>query len=144
MFIGQDSNSCNENYLDVPEAFSRFLVEPFFITRGFDRNLMVFPADVYETLVKKMMSLNIADPLVRSVQRMLIGSAVRVEIDETGFFSLSLKLKEFAGLDNEVVWVGQGKYLEVWSQANWDRQEQMMLDVEDGKRFASLNLSVFE
>ena len=88
------------------------------------------------------MALNIADPRARSLKRMLIGNAFYSEIDEHGTILLPVLLKEFAGLTSEVVWVGQGKYFEVWSSALWQKEELDLENAEaNSQRFSTMNIT---
>jgi MraZ protein len=143
LYFGKYIGACDEkNRVKIPSIFRDFHAGRVVITQGFDQNILVLPVDVFENLTRLLMALNIADPLVRRLQRMLIGRASFSEVDRYGNIKLPIGLKEFAGLEAEAVWVGQGKYLEIWSQALWQRQELDLLDVEaNSQRFVSMNIT---
>jgi DNA-binding transcriptional regulator/RsmH inhibitor MraZ len=52
-------------------------------------------------------------------------------------------LKTFAGLENQIVLVGQGDLCEIWSPAGWDKQNAELLNFDkNANRFASLDLAL--
>jgi MraZ protein len=59
-----------------------------------------------------------ADARMRA--RMSFGSMVEVELDKTGRITLPATLREYAGLDRDVVVVGVDTRFEIWDAANWD------------------------
>ena len=143
MFFGQVVRSCDDdNLLAVPAKLGSSLVSPIVVTQGFDRNILVMPDEVFEKLSRLLMSLNMADPLTRRLQRLLIGNASYVEIDKNGMIMLPDALRQMTGITSEAVWVGQGNYLEIWSQEVWRQQELELQDfISNTQRFVSLNIT---
>jgi len=134
----------------VNEQFKILLPEIFFgqfsghvvVTQGFDQNILAMPVEAFQGLSKLLMGLNIADPLARSLQRLLLGNASFLEIQSDGTIILPERLSKFAGVDSEIVIIGQGKYFEVWSKTLWQHQEFILQDVESNcQKFASMDLS---
>jgi MraZ protein len=62
--------------------------------------------------------------LNRSCNRypILRGYATDCELDKHGRILLPQKLREFAGLEKSVVFLGQGNKFEVWDEGVWDTQ----------------------
>jgi MraZ protein len=52
--------------------------------------------------------------------RMSFGSMVELEPDKTGRITLPAPLREYAGLDRDVVVVGVDTHFEIWDAATWD------------------------
>ena len=52
--------------------------------------------------------------------RMSFGSMVEVEADKTGRITIPANLREYAGLDRDVVVVGVDTRFEIWDSATWD------------------------
>jgi MraZ protein len=87
--------------------------------------------------------MNMADPMARLLSRVTLGTASELEVDGNGCFPISQELREFAGLDDEAVLVGQGLYFELWSPALWETQKLRLQDAEaNAGRFAALDLTV--
>lgn len=74
--------------------------------------------------------------------RMILGTASEVEIDENGRFSIPESLQSFAGLEKEMIMVGQGDFWELWSPDNWQDQVKLFQDASQNReQFAVLNIS---
>tara|TARA_R110000803_G_C11726737_1_gene289031 strand:+ start:131 stop:466 length:336 start_codon:yes stop_codon:yes gene_type:complete len=89
--------------------------------------LLIYPVDVWEEIQKKIEALSSFNPDTRKFQRMMIGYATDVEMDGSGRILLSQVLRNHAELDKHVALVGQGKKLELWSEANWAEQTELWL-----------------
>ena len=110
------------------------------MTQGMDRNLQVLPATAFEELYRQAASLNVADPLARLLRRLLLGSAFEIP-DVKSSIVIPTELKDFAGLKDGVMLVGQGDYFEIWAPELWAQQESELRDAEaNGSRFAALTI----
>ena len=56
----------------------------------------------------------------RMAARMSFGSMVEIEPDKTGRITIPPSLREYAGLDRDVVIVGVDTRFEIWDAANWE------------------------
>lgn len=76
-----------------------------------------------------MMALSSFDKQSSALQRLLVGFAEDISLDSAGRLLVSPVLRDFAGLDKEVMLVGQGSHFELWSMSAWRAQlEQVMQD----------------
>jgi len=142
MFLGQHHHSFDtDGRLAVPPSFRESLSGGAYITQGFDRDLLVLSVETFRAVVRRFSELNITDPLARLLLRMILGNASELEMDEGGRILIPSKLRDFAGLKDEAVLVGQGEYLEVWAPASWKEQELQLQDAQaNAGRFASLEM----
>ena len=69
--------------------------------QGFDRNLMVFPVKAFEGIYQSISSQNLADPQVRMLLRLILGSAHKFDMNEQGNVTVPQVLKEYASLKVE-------------------------------------------
>ena len=143
MFIGGYSTQINtSNQLSLPAHYSAPLMEGAFITQGFDHNLLVLKSSAFETLVYHIQGLNMADPLVRLLFRLIMSRAVPVQPNDTGKIEIPAHLAEFAGLQGETVVIGQGEYIEIWATETWKKQENNLNDsTANSYRFKDLKVS---
>jgi MraZ protein len=144
MFVGQYHLSLDEqNRLALPARFWELFSAGAVITQGFDRNLFVFTSETFHGLSQRMSRINMADPLARLMLRLFLGGASELDMDTSGHIFLPQTLQEFANVEKEVILVGQGEYMEIWSPDLWMAQESNLQDVEvNSNRFAVLNLSL--
>jgi MraZ protein len=129
-----------DNRLTVPAEIQEDYRNGLYVTRGFDRNIMLLTIQAFESIYERITSLNLADPLARLLLRMILGTAFQTTISSDGKVPITTTLKEFASLENEVVMVGQGDFVEVWSPQDWDRQEEKLSNAE-ADLFSGLNVS---
>ncbi len=144
MFLGKISLTLDiENRLSLPPSFREQLAGGFFILQGFDRNVNVLTADAFQKIYQHVKQLNIADPLSRSLLRMMLGSAIQGSADSSGRLTIPTELKVFAELGESVLVVGQGDYFEIWSADGWKEQEQQLSNAgSNASRFAMLQVVI--
>jgi MraZ protein len=129
-----------DNRLILPDDVRVAYKDGLYITQGFDRNIMVLTIQAFEAIYNRIMTFNLADPLARLLLRMLLSSAHKMEVGRNGDIFLPSPLKEFGAIDQNLVIVGQGDFIELWSPETWKEQVQRLLAAE-ADRFSTLNLS---
>ena len=91
--------------------------------------LLLYPQPAWEPIQAKMMALSSFDKQSSALQRLLVGFAEDVSMDSAGRMLVSPVLRDFAGLDKEVMLVGQGSHFELWNMEAWRAQlAQVMQD----------------
>ncbi len=143
MFLGKHSSKLDKNNrLSTPSQFREELANRSYITQGFDRNLLVLTRDAFQEIYRRVVSLNIADPLARVLLRLILGTAHEVHMDKNGHLPIPDELKEFANLHDDVLLVGQGDYFEIWSADLWNKQETQLKDADtNSNRFSKLTVA---
>jgi MraZ protein len=144
MYLGQQQLSLKiDRHLVIPESFRDLFADGAYVTRGFEQNLLIMGDSVFQELYKRLAALNIADPLARLLLRLLIGNASRLEINASGQVLIPEDLMSFAGLEKEIIMVGQGNYLELWAPTDWEKQSIDLLNTEaNAGRFSQLDLAL--
>jgi MraZ protein len=141
LFLGKYARTLDaRNRITVPSAFKVELIGGAYMTQGFDRNLQVLTAEAFEQLYQQAAALNSADPLARLLLRLFLGNAVELP-KASSVLGIPDNLREYAGLKENVLLVGQGDYFEIWEPRLWSEQEAQVQDVEaNASRFAALGL----
>ena len=70
------------------------------------------------------MALSSFDKKSSALQRLLVGYAEDISLDNAGRLLLSQVLREFASIDKQAMLVGQGSHFELWDKEAWDQQMQ--------------------
>jgi MraZ protein len=91
------------------------------------RCLLMYPLPTWEKIEEKISELPSFHPVTRRIQRLLIGHATEVEFDKTGRILLPPLLREYAGVSNNVVLVGQGHKFEIWAGEQWRASRESWL-----------------
>jgi transcriptional regulator MraZ len=143
MFLGQYEHSLDDKgRLTIPARFREMLDGGAFITRGFDRCLMVMTGTYFHQVYEQLNALNLADPTARLLRRMILSNAFPLEVDKVGRVLVPQHLRQFAGLDSSAIVAGQGEYFEVWTADAWNEQVKQIQDTDaNNQRFATLNLT---
>ena len=143
MFLGHHlSKLKRQNHLSLPSNWRKLISGGVYLTQGFDQNLLILTEDVFQEIYLQIASLNIADPLVRLLSRMILSKAIFLEMSEEGVIPLPANLMEYANLQNDFIIVGQGNYLEVWSPDQWEKQQSEINDTQaNAQRFSSFTIA---
>ncbi|MGB9799188.1 MAG: division/cell wall cluster transcriptional repressor MraZ [Thermanaerothrix sp.] len=144
MFLGQHEHVVDDKgRLMVPARFRELLGSNGYITLGFDQNLMVLPAEVFERLAEHARTMSLTDPNARLLKRLLFSHAERVDIDRVGRILIPQWLRKDAEISSRAIVVGMGDYFEIWSYERWEEHRQLLQDPEaNAQRFTSLELSL--
>ncbi|MFL9610758.1 division/cell wall cluster transcriptional repressor MraZ [Methylobacillus sp. Pita2] len=95
------------------------------------RCLLLYPQPAWEPIQSKVMALSSFDRQSSALQRLLVGFAEDVELDSAGRLLVSPVLREFAGLEKQVMLVGQGSHFELWGMEAWRAQLQQVMSSEN-------------
>lgn len=86
------------------------------------RCLLLYPQSAWEPIQQKLMTLPSFDKQASLLQRLLVGFAEDLDLDGAGRVLVSPVLREYAGLEKQVMLVGQGSHFELWSLDGWRAQ----------------------
>jgi MraZ protein len=98
----------------LPEGEGRFI-----LSRGFEKCLTLYPLKSWELIIVKISQLNDFDPKVRQFRRQFLGGATEVELDSAGRLLLPASLKEFAGLQKDVILAAALDRFEIWDSVKY-------------------------
>lgn len=120
MFMGEYNHTVDtKGRLIIPSRFREELGEEFVVTRGLDGCLFVFPNHEWQTFEEKLKALPLTNKSARQFSRFFVAGATPCELDKQGRVLLPLTLREFAGLEKDVVLTGMLNRIEIWSKTKW-------------------------
>lgn len=146
MFLGHHFTQLkNSNRLPIRPDWQQLISSGVYLTQGFDQNILILTPNTFQEIYSRITALNIADPLARLFLRMFLSTASFIENVENETISLPQDLLDYANLESNVVVVGQGDYVEVWSTDMWQQQQ---IEIQDSKanaqRFAAFTITTAE
>ena len=125
MLTGQYNHSLDaKGRVNFPARLREELGERFVITRGLDNCLFVYPMGEWKYLADKLHQLPISKSAALS--RFFFAGAAEVEPDKQGRVLLPAHLREYAGLERDVVIAGVSNRAEIWDSARWEQQNQLL------------------
>ena len=120
MFMGEYNHSIDtKGRLIIPSRFREELGDEFVVTKGLDGCLFVFPNSEWQAFEEKLKTLPLTNKSARQFARFFVAGATPCELDKQGRILLPQTLREFAGLEKDVVLTGMLNRVEIWSKAQW-------------------------
>lgn len=144
MFLGRYEHSIDsKGRITIPARYRDQLEHGAYITHGFDQNLIVMPTAYFEQVYMSINKTSLTDPDARLVKRFVFSNADWVEADKAGRMLIPQFLREETGLDSNAIVVGTGDYFEIWTPESWEKQKEILSDIEaNNQRFSALNITV--
>lgn len=109
----------------IPASFreiisSNYNSKLYIVNAAFDKCLHLYPQEEWIRLEEKVRQLPKMKEEVRFFMRRVIASAQEVELDKQGRVLIPAAHREDAGLDADIVIVGQIEKIELWDRKEWD------------------------
>ena len=144
MFLGQYRHNLDvKGRLTIPARFREQLKKGAYLTQGFDQNLRLLTIVAFEATYQQVGQLSMTDPTVRELRRLLFANASLVEVDRIGRILVPQFLRAVAELNVEVVIVGVGEEIEIWSPEVWEHQDKILQDSGiNTRRYTDLDVSI--
>lgn len=106
--------------MNFPTKLRELLGESFIITKGLDNCLFVYSVSEWAVLEEKIKSLPLSKG--RNLQRFFFSGASEVETDKQGRILIPQHLREYAGLEKDVMVIGASNRAEIWDKSKWEVQ----------------------
>ena len=125
-FTGKHYNSLDpKGRLIVPASFREILSSNhssklILTNEVFDCCLCAYPVEEWQKLIDKVNQMPQTSDAIKYFMRRVIGSAVECEIDKQGRVLVSSALRIDAGLNSDVVLLGLGNRIEIWSKNEFE------------------------
>lgn len=144
MFMGEYNHTVDaKGRLIIPSKFRESLGDTFVVTKGLDGCLFVYDNQEWTAFEEKLKALPLSRKDNRQFARFFLAGAAEVEVDKQGRILIPSNLREFAGLEKDVVLVGVASRIEIWSQAKWEGLQEEDESVEDiAERMTELGLGI--
>ena len=99
--------------LTVPAKLREQLGDSFYLTKGIDGCIFVYPEKEWEMFLEELCNKPISQ--AAAVQRHFIANSALVETDSMGRILIPKNLREYASLEKDTMFLGVGKRAEIWS-----------------------------
>ncbi len=120
MFLGTHAPRLDDKgRLVLPAKFRDGLAGGVVLTKGQDRSVVVWPAAEFAVYAERLNEASRSDARVRAYLRVLFSGASDEVPDRQGRISVPTVLREYAGLDRDVIVVGNGSTCEIWAATTW-------------------------
>ena len=125
MFLGDFPHTLDDKgRLIMPSKFRNELGTNFIVTRGLEGCLFVFTESKWNEFTEQLNSKGLSKKDVRSITRFLCSCAMTSDLDKQGRFLVNKNLREFAGIERDVMIIGVSDRIEIWSKEKWNEYSE--------------------
>lgn len=120
MFMGEYNHTIDtKGRLIIPSKFRDQLGGQFVVTKGLDGCLFVYSNEEWQRIEEKFREIPLTTKDARKFSRFFFAGAADCEVDKQGRILIPSNLREYAGIDKDVVSVGVLSRVEIWSKERW-------------------------
>ena len=124
MFFGEFEYKVDlKGRVPFPPRFRRELKEGIVLTQGVERCITAYSSSEWRKLATGLTSGPITRSKLRTLNRAIFGTAFSANYDNQGRVALPVSLRQYAGIEDEVIIVGANNYLELWNKEQWESEK---------------------
>ena len=143
MFMGRYNHTIDpKGRLSIPSKYREILGDEFVVSKGMDGCLFVYADEDWKAFEAKLASLPLVNEDARQFARFFLSGAQYVTVDKQGRILVPQDLREFAGLEKDVVLAGTGGRIEIWSLEQWNAINSQVDIGKISKSMADLGLTI--
>jgi MraZ protein len=108
--------------ISIPSKFREVLAKKYddrLVITNFDHCLVAFPYEEWSLLEQKVGTFSLMKKETSAFFRFFYSSAMDCDIDKQGRLLIPQTLRDYAGLQKDVVLVGEGKRIEIFAKERW-------------------------
>ena len=121
MFLGTHQPRLDDKgRLVLPARFREALAGGLVLTKGQSRSIVVWPAAEFTAYAERIDEDSRTNAKAQAYQRVLFSGASDEIPDRQGRITVPPALRDYAGLDRDVVVVGKNKTAEIWDLTAWN------------------------
>lgn len=121
MFLGEFSHKIDsKNRIMIPSDFREELGDEFYITKGPEKSLVLYTSEEFENRAKRFEEMSYQNKNNRAMKRLFFSSTIKISLDKQGRILLNKQLRDYAGLKDSAMIIGNNTNIEVWDMDNWN------------------------
>ena len=136
MFLGEFTHKLDsKNRIMMPSEFREDLKEDFYITKGPENSLIIYTEEEFAKQSQKLDEKINESKKNRAIKRLFFSSTVKMSLDKQGRILLNKNLKDYSGIKDEAMIIGNNTTIELWDRERWqayiDEVEVNLSDIMD-------------
>lgn len=136
MFLGEFTHKVDsKNRIMMPSEFREDLNGDFYITKGPENSLIIYTEEEFAKQSQKLDEKINESKKNRAIKRLFFSSTVKMSLDKQGRILLNKNLKDYSGIKDEAMIIGNNTTIELWDRERWqayiDEVEVNLSDIMD-------------
>jgi len=124
MFLGEFEYKIDEKgRVPIPPKFRRELKDGVILTPGVEKCIIAYPLSEWKNLAATLTTGSVTPSKLRRLNRAIFATAFSLNIDGQGRIALPIPLREYTGIEDEIVIAGANTYLELWNKEQWESEK---------------------
>ena len=126
MFLGEFEYKVDEKgRVPIPPRFKAELKDGVVLTAGPEQCIVAYSLPAWNKLATSLTSATMPVSKARRLNRAMFATAFRLQIDGQGRIALPIPLREYAGIEDELIIAGANTYLELWNKQQWETEKSI-------------------
>lgn len=143
MFKGEYDHTVDaKGRIILPAKFREELGSQFVVTKGLDKCLFVYSNEEWKRIEDNFREKSMTSKDARKFMRFFFAGAADCEVDKQGRILIPAKLREYAGLEKDIVSVGVLSRVEIWSRESWENDSNYDDMDEIAEHMAELGIGI--
>lgn len=131
MFRGSSSHTCDpKGRLIVPSRFRDVIRasggDGMIITTGMTQALSAYTYDGWKVVEERILASRSANS--SNIRRFFLGNSQDCSCDKQGRILIPKNLRDYAGLDKDIMLVGLVDHFEIWALDRWETENQRTIE----------------
>ncbi len=124
MFLGEFEYKIDEKgRVPIPPKFRKELKEGLILTPGVEKCINAYTFSGWKNLTESLTTRSVTRSKLRRLNRTIFATAFSLRIDGQGRVALPVTLRQYAGIEDELVIAGTNTYFELWNKELWAEEK---------------------
>ena len=124
MFLGEFEYKIDEKgRVPIPPKFRKELKEGVVLTPGVESCIIVYSPAEWKKVAATLTTGSVTRSKLRRLNRAIFATAFSLNLDGQGRIALPVPLRDYAGIEDEVIIAGANTYLELWNREQWEDEK---------------------
>ena len=124
MFLGEFEYKIDEKgRVPIPPKFRKELKEGLILTPGAEKCIIAYTLSGWRKQAESLTTSSIVPNKLRRLNRAIFATAFSLSIDGQGRAALPVTLRQYAGIEDEVIITGANTYFELWNKELWAEEK---------------------
>ena len=124
MFFGEFEYKLDEKgRVPVPPRFRQELKDGVVLTPGVEKCITAYPTSEWKKLADTLTGGSLTRSKLRKLNRAIFATAFYLNLDGQGRITLPIPLRQYSGIEVDIVIAGANTYFELWNKEQWQSEK---------------------